>query len=142
MTGTGQKFIPRPTPETAAWWEGCRKGELLIQSCTQCGNQQFYPRITCTVCMSDNLEWARSSGRGRVLTYTICRRPVSEAYADDVPYVIALVQLEEGPRMMSNIVECDPESITSGMDLEVVFESWTEEITIPQFRPVASAEGQ
>ena len=140
MTGTGQKFMPRPTPGTAAWWEGCRRHELLIQRCTKCGHQQFYPRIVCTVCMSENLEWIQSAGRGQVLTYTICRRPVSAAYAGDVPYVIALVRLDEGPVMMSNIVECDPESVVSGMRLEVVFEQRSEEITLPQFRPEAPAQ--
>lgn len=142
MTDPGQKFIPRPRPETAAWWEGCRHHELLIQSCTKCGHQQFYPRIICTACMSESLEWTRSAGRGRVLTFTICRRAVSEAYAGDVPYVIALIQLEEGPTMMSNIVECDPDSVATGMLVEVVFEKWSEEITIPQFRPVPATEQQ
>jgi uncharacterized OB-fold protein len=140
VTGVREKFIPHPTPETAAWWEGCRKHELLIQSCTKCGHQQFYPRILCTACMSEDLEWTRSSGRGHVITYTICRRAVSKAYDSDVPYVIALVQLEEGPTMMSNIVECDPESVISGMQLEVIFAPWSEEITIPQFRPAQAAE--
>lgn len=139
MTGPGQKFMPHPGPETAAWWEGCRHHKLLIQSCTKCGHQQFYPRIICTACMGNSLEWTRSSGRGRVLTFTICRRAVSAAYADDVPYVIALVQLEEGPTMMSNIVECDPESVATGMLVEVIFEQRSEEITIPQFRPVSAA---
>ena len=142
MTGPAQKFIPRPSPETAAWWEGCRNHELLIQSCTKCGHRQFYPRIICTECMSDKLEWTRSAGRGRVLTFTICRLPVSEAYAGDVPYVIALVQLEEGPTMMSNIVECNPESVTTGMPVEVIFEQRSEKITIPQFRPVPAAQQQ
>ncbi len=140
MTGPAQKFTPRPSPETAAWWEGCRNHELLLQSCTNCGHRQFYPRIICTECMSDKLEWKRSAGRGRVLTFTICRLPVSEAYAGDVPYVIALVQLEEGPTMMSNIVQCDPDSVASGMPVEVVFEQRSEEITSPQFRPVPEAE--
>ena len=90
--------------------------------------------------MSDSLEWTRSSGRGQVITFTICRRAVSEAYADDVPYVIALVRLEEGPTMMSNIIECDPDSMVSGMPVEVVFEKRTEKITIPQFRPVLAAK--
>jgi len=142
MTGTAQKFFPRPGPETAAWWEGCRRHELLLQRCMQCGHRQFYPRTICTACMSESLEWTRSAGRGRVRTFTICRRAVSAAYAGDVPYVIALVQLEEGPTMMSNIVECDPESVTIGMRLEVVFEQWSEEITLPQFRPAPAANQQ
>jgi uncharacterized OB-fold protein len=140
MSSAAQKFIPRPNPETTAWWEACRRHELLVQRCTKCGQVQFYPRIICGNCTSDRLELIRSAGRGRVNTFTICRRPVSEAYASDVPYVIALVQLDEGPTMMCNIVECDPESVDTGMRVEVTFEKWSEEITIPQFRPEPAAE--
>jgi uncharacterized OB-fold protein len=140
MSSAAQKFIPRPNPETTAWWEACRRHELLVQRCTKCGQVQFYPRIICGTCTSDRLELIRSAGRGRVNTFTICRRPVSEAYASDVPYVIALVQLDEGPTMMCNIVECDPESVDTGMPVEVTFEKWSEEITIPQFRPEPAAE--
>ena len=142
MADPAQKFIPRSRPETAAWWEGCRNHELLLQSSTKCGHRQFYPRIICTECMSDKLEWTRSAGRGQVLTFTICRLPVSEAYAGDVPYVIALVQLEEGPTMMSNIIQCDPDAVTTGMPVEVIFEQRSEEITIPQFRPIPAAQKQ
>jgi uncharacterized OB-fold protein len=140
MSSAAQKFIPRPNPETTAWWEACRRHELLVQRCTKCGQVQFYPRIICGNCTSDRLELIRSAGRGRVNTFTICRRPVSEAYASDVPYVIALVQLDEGPTMMCNIVECDPESVDTDMRVEVTFEKWSEEITIPQFRPEPAAE--
>jgi len=136
MTAHSGKFMPRPRPETAAWWEGCRGHMLMIQRCAQCGAFQFYPRIVCSSCMSDQVEWVQSSGRGEVSTFTICRLPVAEAYAADVPYVVALIQLEEGPTMMSNVVECDPESVKTGMQVEVVFETWSEEITMPQFRPL------
>jgi uncharacterized OB-fold protein len=77
-----------------------------------------------------------------VLTYTICRVPVAAAYAADLPYVVALVQLEEGPTMMCNIVECDPEAVVSGMSVEVVFETRTEEITLPQFRPLEATPSE
>ena len=95
MTAHSGKFMPRPRPETAAWWEGCRGHKLMIQRCSQCGVFQFYPRIVCSSCMSDQVEWVQSSGRGEVSTFTICRLPVAEAYAADVPYVVALIQLEE-----------------------------------------------
>lgn len=139
MTARSEKFIPRPRPETEAWWEACREYKLMIQHCSQCGAFQFYPRILCSSCMSEQLEWAQSSGRGKVSTFTICRLPVAQAYAADVPYVIALIQLEEGPTMMSNIVHCDPESVKTGMPVEVVFEVWSDEITMPQFRPLSEA---
>ncbi len=136
MTDAPVKHFPRPTPETEVYWQGCRKHELLLQRCTQCNEFQFYPRIICTKCTSENLEWVKATGRGRVLTFTIVRRAVSEAYAADVPYVIALIQLDEGPKMMSNVVQCDPETLVVGSPVQVVFEDWSDEISVPQFRPI------
>jgi len=136
MTDHSGKFLPLPRPETAVWWENCRDHKLMIQCCSDCGEFQFYPRIICSGCMSGRLEWVLSTGRGSVSTYTVCRLPVAAAYASDVPYVVALIQLEEGPVMMSNVVECDPESVETGMPVEVVFQEWSETITIPQFRPL------
>ena len=130
------KHFPRPTPETEVYWEGCRKHELLLQRCTQCSEFQFYPRIICTNCASEDLEWVKGSGRGQVLTLAIVRRAVSEAYAADVPYVVALIQLDEGPTMMSNVVQCDPETVKIGSPVQVIFEDWSEEISVPQFRPL------
>ncbi len=82
------------------------------------------------------MEWVEASGQGKILTFTVVRRPVSEAYAADVPYVVALIQLDEGPTMMSNVVRCDPETMQIGGPVQLVFEDWSEEISIPQFRPV------
>ena len=118
-----------------AWWEGCRNDELLVQKCSQCGAYQFYPRVICTSCMGSELEWAKATGNGTVLTYTIVRLPVSPAYAADVPYVIALIELDEGPKMMSVVEGCDPEEVVTGMPVEVIFDEWSEEITMPKFRP-------
>jgi uncharacterized OB-fold protein len=132
------KFLPSPRPETAEWWEKCREHKLMIQHCRKCGTKQFYPRIVCSNCLSDRIEWVQSSGLGSVLTFTICRVPVAAAYAEDVPYVVALVQLDEGPTMMSNILQCDPESVVVGMQVEVVFQPWSDEITMPQFRPLSA----
>ena len=78
----------------------------------------------------------KASGRGQVLTFTIVRRAVSEAYAADVPYVVALIQLDEGPKMMSNVVQCDPETLKIGSPVQVVFDDWSDEISVPQFRSI------
>jgi uncharacterized OB-fold protein len=129
------KPIPAVTLETAPYWEGARRHELRIQCCAACGQRQFYPRIYCTKCFSDRVEWIKASGRAKVTTFTIVRRPVSPAFADDVPYVVALVTLDEGPTMMTNIVGCPPEKVAIGMPVEVTFEDWTEEISIPKFKP-------
>ena len=135
MSEATGKFLPTPGPETAFWWESCRAGRLLIQRCADCGMHQFYPRSHCSSCLGGNLEWEEAAGTGTVATFTVCRVPVAEAYAADVPYVVALVRLAEGPTMMSNIVDCDPEAVAVGMPVEVVFETRSEKIALPQFRP-------
>lgn len=135
MSANEGKFLPRPTPETAPFWSGCREHKLLIQQCTACGHHQFYPRILCTACASNQVDWVQASGRGTVKSFTIVRRPVTEAYADDTPYVIALIELDEGPTLMSNVTACDVEKVRIGMAVQVSFEAWSDDITMPLFRP-------
>ncbi|MDH3641504.1 MAG: Zn-ribbon domain-containing OB-fold protein [Gammaproteobacteria bacterium] len=127
------KLMPVPTPETQGYWQGCNEGRLLIQRCTACGHHQFYPRLLCTACASSDVAWHEASGNGRVKSFTIIRRAVTEAYADDVPYVVALIELAEGPTMMSNVVGCDVEKVHIGMSVSVRFERRTEEIAVPIF---------
>jgi uncharacterized OB-fold protein len=129
------RHLPRPTPLSQPWWDACRKGELLLQRCSGCGHAQFYPRIICTACGHDAVEWVRASGLGTILSYTVIRHPVSPAYQADVPYILALVELEEGAVMMSTIADCEPEVATIGMPVEVSFEKWTDTITMPRFQP-------
>jgi uncharacterized OB-fold protein len=129
------KPIPTPTHETRPYWEGCKRHELRIQQCGACGQHQFYPRLYCSKCFSNRVDWVNASGRAKVTTFTIVRRPVSPAFKDELPYVVALVTLEEGPSMMTNIVGCAPEQVAIGMPVVVKFEDWTEEISIPKFRP-------
>ena len=139
MAGDTGKFIPRPTPVSQAYWEGCRSGQLLIQYCPQCSRYQFYPRSICTQCMSDKLDWVQATGQGTVETWTIVRRPVSEAYAAQAPFVLALIRLDEGPVMMSHVTGCDAEKVQTGMRVRVVFEAWSEQVTLPLFTPVKAA---
>jgi hypothetical protein len=139
VTDKPLKHFPRPTPETEAYWDGCRKHELLLQRCVACSEFQFYPRIVCTNCSSDKLEWVKANGQGKILTFTVVRRPVSEAYAEDVPYVVALIKLDEGPTMMSNVVQCDPEALKIGDPVQVMFEDWSKDISIPKFSPAKSS---
>jgi len=136
MTDHSGKNFPRPTPETAAFWEGCTNHILKIQCCDDCGHYQFFPRIFCTQCTSKQVSWVAVKGRGTVRSFTICRRAVSKAYAAEEPYVVALIRLEEGPTMMSNVVQCDPLDVKVGMPVEVMFEDWSDEIAIPKFYPV------
>lgn len=137
MSRHAEKFLPVPDPGTMPFWEGCKRHELLIQECESCGKRQFYPRRLCSACAGTALRWLRTSGRGTVVSWTVVRHPVSPAYADDVPYVIALIELDEGPVMMSSVVDCEIERMASGMPVEVCFEDWTDEITMPKFRPLS-----
>ena len=88
--------------------------------------------------MNDQLQWVAASGAGEVTSFTVVRRAVSEAYRPEVPYVVALVQLAEGPTMMSNVVQCDPEAVAVGMSVAVFFEDWDEQVSIPKFCPRAA----
>ena len=136
MAAATEKPIPSPTHETRPYWEGCKAHELRIQRCGECGNYQFPPRLYCTKCFGERIEWIKASGRAKVLSFTIVRRPVSPAFANDVPYVVALVTLDEGPTLMTNIIGCQPEQAAIGMPVVVTFEDWTEEVSIPKFRPI------
>lgn len=132
------KFLPSPDPVTLPYWEACKRHELLIQKCSQCDAWQFYPRMMCSSCSATELNWEQASGAGTIVSWTVVRHPVSPAYADDVPYVIALIELDEGPVMMAKIVACEPDTVQAGMPVDVCFEDWTEEITMPNFRARSS----
>lgn len=134
MSGEAHKFLPARTPETEAFWAGCLAGELRLQRCAGCGRHQFPPHPLCTDCGHRPLEWVRASGRGRIASFTVVHRALSPAYAADVPYVVALIRLEEGPMMMSNVVGCPPERVQMEAPVGVVFERRSESIALPQFR--------
>lgn len=130
-----EKPIPVPNAETKPYWDGCKRHELLVQTCDSCGNAQLYPRIFCTRCHSESLKWKPSSGRGTVYSYTIIRRAPSKAFKADVPYVLALVELDEGVRLMTNVIGCSPDKVKINLPVRVVFEDVTENCTIPKFVP-------
>ena len=125
--------LPQPTPETQHFWDGTKEGELRLQRCHDCGHVYFPPRPLCPACSSRNVEAFAASGRGSLLSYVINQR---QHPSFDSPYAIALVQLEEGPTMMSNIVDCEqtPEALVLDMPLTVTFE-YHGDIAIPLFRP-------
>jgi uncharacterized OB-fold protein len=131
--------LPHPTPDTQEFWDGAARGELRIQRCRSCTRAYFYPRPFCPHCSSRDVEWFTASGRGTLHTYVISHRP-AYGFDDYVPYVIGIVELEEGPRMMTNIVgvEPEPERLPVGLPVEVSFERQSDEITLPLFRPVGA----
>ena len=130
-----KKAIPRPTPETQHFWDGCKQGKLILQRCKETGKAYFPPRPFSPFTGSKDVETFEASGKGRLYTYMINHRPARGF--EDGPYAIAIVELEEGVRMMSNIVDCEqtPEALELDMPLEVVFEEVTDEISLPKFRP-------
>ena len=126
--------VPTPTPETAPYWEAATAGRLSIQRCRTCGRHYFYPRSFCPRCQSAEVEWTDVSGRGRLISYVINYRPMPPADLD-VPQVIALVELEEGVRMMTNIVgsPAEPESLPLDAPVSVAFEP-RGDLKVPVFR--------
>jgi uncharacterized OB-fold protein len=133
----GQRELPRPTPETQHFWDGTREGELRLQKCGACANVYFPPRHFCPSCGSKDVAVVKASGKATLHSYVISHLP---APGFEPPYAIAVAKLDEGPKMMCNIVECEqtPEALVLDMPLEVSFEKVTDEITLPQFKP---AEG-
>ena len=129
------KPVPEITESTRPYWEGCKAKKLLLPKCEACGEIFFFPNHFCPACLSDDLVWIESSGKGVVHTFTIISRPPSDEFAADVPYVVAIIELEEGPRMMSNIIGIAPDQVRVGMPVKVVFEEVTEDVTLPKFRP-------
>lgn len=132
-----QKAAPKPTPDTAAYWEGTAHGELHLQRCASCEQAFFYPRSACPACGSTNVPWFVAAGTGRLHTYVISHR-ASPGFEDEVPYAIAVVELDEGPRLLTNIVGVtnDPESLVLDMALEVDFEPRGDQM-VPVFRPAS-----
>jgi uncharacterized OB-fold protein len=126
--------LPVPTPETAHFWAGTRAGELRLQQCSGCEGTYFPPRPFCPRCGGRDVEVVAASGRATLASYVISHLP---APGFEPPYAIAIVELEEGPTMLTNIVECPqtPEALQLDMPLVVTFAELTSEITLPYFRP-------
>lgn len=129
--------LPKPTPETQHYWEGAKAGELRLQTCNSCDHTYFPPRPFCPKCGSKDVSITQASGKGRLYSYVINHLPTP---GFTPPFAIAVVELEEGPRLMSNIVECEqtPEALVLDMPLEVTFEKMNDEITLPMFKPAKS----
>ena len=130
------KPVPTISGETRPFWEACRREELLIQSCRSCGEYQFYPRGICASCWGTELDWVHARGKGTVWAFTVTYQNRAPGFADELPYVLALVELDEGVKMFTNIVHCDPADVTIGMQVEVTFVQASDRIRIPYFKPV------
>ena len=125
--------VPAVTELSRSHWEGCQRGELLVQRCEDCGHYVFTPEVACTACLSDSLAWVPSSGLGVLYSFTVIYRPQRPEF--EVPYVGAIVELEEGWHMLSNLVQCELNAIEVGMPVEVCFVPRGENILLPMFKP-------
>ncbi len=150
MPGMPKRPLPEPTPETQPFWDACREHRLTLQRCLDCPGRPayFYPRPFCPTCLSRNVEWFEASGKATLHTYVIAHRG-APGFKDATPYVIAVVELAEGPRMMSNIIDVEPspENLPADLPLEVTWEDLTDErsderIGLPLFRPVSRGQTQ
>jgi uncharacterized OB-fold protein len=142
--GVGPPIAGRPLPApdnvSRVFWEAAARGEILYQECPSCGRRQLYPRAMCIRC-ADEPEWRPASGRGTVHTFTVIRQNLAQPFRDLVPYVVAMVDLDEGPRMITNVTDCDPDDVYIGMPVEAYTVAVEDELGLPFWRPVHEAGG-
>jgi uncharacterized protein len=131
----GKAYALTRAPEADPFWAGCSAGQLMLPWCTQCSRPHFYPRSICPHCESTAIEWKQASGKGRVYTFAVVRQPIERAFADLVPYVIAIIELDEGVRMLSHVTSIDADNVKCDMPVTVEFRPYSDKVTLPTFRP-------
>ncbi len=127
--------LPTPDDETQPFWDAAREGRLLIKRCADCGAAHFYPRPFCPRCWSAAVSWETASGQAALYTWSVVHHNDLPPFRDRLPYVAAVVDLAEGPRMMTNVVDCDPGRLEVGMALHVAYRELDDDVTIPVFAP-------
>jgi len=130
------KPLPEITPAMRPFWDAARRHELVVQRCESCRTYRFPARDICSRCLSRDAEWVRVSGRGSVFSWAVMHQVYHPGFASEVPYAVVVIGLDEGARLVSNLVGCPPDEIRADMAVEVVFEDVTPEVTLPKFRPV------
>ncbi len=133
-----ERPLPHPlAPEAKQYWEGLKQDKLMLPQCKDCGKAHFYPRILCPHCHSRNLTWIEASGRGKLYAFEILHRSFNPAVKTPLPYVLAMIELEEGPRMLSNLINIkpDPALIRCDMPVQVVYQKQNDNFTLPFFQP-------
>jgi uncharacterized OB-fold protein len=132
---TLEKPLPRPTEDSAPYWEAAQRGELRLQRCNACGHSRFPPALLCARCLGEDHQWVKLSGRGTVFSWIVVHQSQHPAFNSDTPYNVTIVELEEGPRLHTNLVECPNDEIHIGMAVEVVFDRVNDDVTLIRFRP-------
>ena len=129
------KPLPRPNADSRPFWEACRQHVLRFQKCLDCDHVRWPASIICPSCYSKETEWVQAGGKGTVYTYSVYHQAFHPSFEKDLPYVTAIIELEEGPRFLSNIVGCDPEDVHCDMPVEVTWEDVDENFSLPKFKP-------
>ena len=129
-----EKPLPRVTADNRPFWEATKRHELRLQRCDDCGRFRYPPAPVCPQCLSESAQWARVSGRGTITTFIVMHKVYFPSFAQDAPYNVVQVELEEGPRLTANLVDVPNDQIRVGMPVEAVFDDVTPEITLPRFR--------
>lgn len=130
-----KKPLPQPNADTRPFWDGCKKHQLRFQSCRVCGHVRWPPSIICPMCYSSDTEWIAASGKGKVYTFAVFHQGYHKSFEHDLPYVTAVVELDEGPHLLSNIVGCEPDEVKCDMPVEVMWEDVSEDFSLPRFKP-------
>lgn len=131
------KPVPTPTPDMAEFYAAAKQGHLMVQKCDGCGRLRFPAYEICSNCLERGASWVPVSGRGKVYSFNIMHQVYHPGFANEVPYAVVVVELDEGAKVISNLVGIKPHEIRCGMPVEVVFEKISEEVTLPKFRPRA-----
>ena len=129
-------ILPDITPLTRPYWEGAQAGKLRLQQCLACSNTWHPPSPACAACGAPDFEWRDATGRGRIHSFIIVREALDPSFENRLPLVIALIRLDEGPLLISNILDCDPEHVSVEMPVGITWEPLSADIVLPQFRPL------
>ena len=132
------KPLPEITPAMRPFWDAAQRHELVVQRCGGCGAHRFPARDVCSRCLSREATWVPVSGRGTVFTWAVMHQVYHPGFAGEVPYAVVVVELDEGARLVSNLVDCPVADVRAGMPVEVVFDDVTPDVTLPKFRPVSA----
>ena len=135
MNDKSKKPLPHPAPESVPFWQAAHQHRLEIQRCKACGQYWFPPALSCPHCQATDFVWQPVSGRGKVFSFVTYHRVYHPGFAKDVPYVVALVELDEGPRLLTNIVGVAPDKVACEMPVKVVFDDFDDRVSVPKFTP-------
>ncbi len=127
--------LPVIDAETEPFWAAAKERKFLFRHCTACGRNHFYPRHYCPHCWSEDCEWRPAAGTGRIYSYTVIHHNDIPPFSEMLPYIVGLIELDEGVRVTANVVECTPDVVHVGMPVEVIFEHINDAVVLPQFRP-------